>query len=76
VAFLFRKGHIVADKTIKPGLLPVLEAAAFLSVSEATVRRAIRAGELPCVRIGRLVRVSLADLVEFTAIRRIDGGVQ
>nr|WP_285744465.1 helix-turn-helix domain-containing protein [Lentzea sp. NBRC 105346] len=49
------------------------EAAAHLSVSEITIRRAIRAGELPHVRFGRLVRVSAADLNEFAAARRVTG---
>jgi len=60
----------VADKTSSPAYLPVRDAAAHLSVSEVTVRRAIRAGELPYVRIGRLVRVALSDLEAFAAAHR------
>ncbi|WP_442912580.1 helix-turn-helix domain-containing protein [Kutzneria sp. CA-103260] len=49
------------------------ETAESLRVSEATVRRAIRAGKLPCVRIGRLVRVSVVDLAAFAATRFTKG---
>ncbi|GAA4552683.1 helix-turn-helix domain-containing protein [Amycolatopsis samaneae] len=55
--------------------LSVREAAAHLSVSEVTVRRAIRAGQLPYVRIGRLVRISASDLETFAAVRRTTRGV-
>lgn len=38
-------------------LVTIPEAAAMLRVSSVTVRRFIAAGELPAVRVGRLVRV-------------------
>ncbi|QUQ72533.1 Helix-turn-helix domain protein [Kutzneria sp. CA-103260] len=63
----------MADKTARPCLLSVKETAESLRVSEATVRRAIRAGKLPCVRIGRLVRVSVVDLAAFAATRFTKG---
>lgn len=42
--------------------LPVSEAAAALGVSVRTLRRRIKAGEMPVVRVGRAVRVDLAEL--------------
>ncbi|MET8757383.1 MULTISPECIES: helix-turn-helix domain-containing protein [Lentzea] len=62
----------MADKT-PPAYLPVSEAAAHLSVSEVTIRRAIRAGKLPHIRLGRLVRVAVDDLDAFAAAHRVAG---
>lgn len=41
------------------------EAAAALSVSETLVRQLTLTGELPCRRIGRLVRYAPADIEAF-----------
>ncbi|WP_088289402.1 helix-turn-helix domain-containing protein [Kineosporia sp. A_224] len=43
-------------------LLAVDEVAERFRSSEKHVRRMIRRGELPCVRIGRLVRVRVSDV--------------
>ena len=51
-----------------PRLLTVADVAERLQFSEKHVRRLIDAGEIPAVRIGRLVRVSEDDLTLF--IRR------
>jgi excisionase family DNA binding protein len=51
-----------------PRLLTVADVAERLQFSEKHVRRLIEAGEIPAVRIGRLVRVSEDDLTLF--IRR------
>ncbi|MGH3864102.1 helix-turn-helix domain-containing protein [Actinokineospora sp.] len=61
----------MADKNIEPAYLSVGNAAARLSVSEATIRRAIRSGGLAHVRIGRTVRVAVTDLDAFAAERRV-----
>lgn len=63
----------MADNKTSPAYLPVPGAAAHLSVSEATIRRAIRAGKLPHVRLGRLVRIAVEDLNEFAAAHRVAG---
>jgi excisionase family DNA binding protein len=44
-------------------MFTVDEAAAHLGVHETTIRRWIRAGELPAVRRGRTVRVDRRDLI-------------
>lgn len=44
------------------------EAAAALSVSETLVRQLTLTGELPCRRIGRLVRYAQADIEAFVRL--------
>lgn len=51
-------------------LLTVKRAAYLASVSEATIRRAIREGRLPSVRIGRSVRIRPDDFDAFQASSR------
>jgi excisionase family DNA binding protein len=53
-----------------PILISVKETATHLGVSEKTVRRWIENGDLHIHRIGRLVRISEADLVVFIKSRR------
>ena len=48
-----------------PLLVPLDRAAAMLGVAERTVRELIRAGELPCRRLGRLVMIERAALDAF-----------
>ena len=43
-------------------LISLKEAASLLSVSRSTLRRWVAQGRLPYVRLGRLVRVHVADL--------------
>jgi excisionase family DNA binding protein len=50
-----------------PLLLTLPEAGRALSVDARTVRRMISRGDLALVRVGRLVRVSVADLQAFVA---------
>jgi len=45
--------------------LTVAEVAGILRVCTRTVRRLVGSGELPCVRVGRSVRVSVAALEAF-----------
>ena len=61
-----------AAETSSPGppglprsLFTAEEAAAALSVSETLVRQLTLTGELPCRRIGRLVRYTPADIEAF-----------
>lgn len=50
-------------------------AAQELAVSRDTIQRAVKAGRLPVVRIGRLVRIEPADLDAFRQRNR-HGGVE
>ncbi len=45
-------------------LLTRSEAARYLRVSDRTVSRLIRTGELPAARIGRAVRIRQSDLLD------------
>jgi len=47
------------------GLLKVCEAASVLRCSEPTVRNLISGGEIKAVRVGRLVRIDIAELKRF-----------
>ncbi len=53
-----------------PRLLSLTETADLLGCSLKTLQRRIRAGELPVIRLGRLVRVHPADLARYVAARR------
>ena len=50
-----------------PALLTVEQAATRLAVSQRTVRRLVASGQLPAVRLGRLVRVSPVMLEAYLA---------
>lgn len=50
--------------------LTVKQAAAYLDVSEKTVRRWISSGILPHLRLGGCIRISSDDLAGFLAVRR------
>lgn len=53
-----------------PNLLTIDAAASILGCSMRTLRRRIKAGELPVIRDGRLVRVHPQDLSRYVAARR------
>lgn len=50
-------------------LLRIREAAHRLAVSLSTIRREIRSGRLRAVRIGRVLRISEAELASYVAAR-------
>ena len=56
-------------------LLSVVEAAAYLGVSAWHVRRLVWGGDLPAVRMGRLVRLDRADLDKFIDEQKFRNGV-
>jgi excisionase family DNA binding protein len=64
------------DPTYAPDrrLLTRSQAAANLAVNVRTLARLLAAGELPCVRIGRAVRIRADDLDEFIERRRSPTG--
>lgn len=49
----------------RPALLTIARTAEILAVAERTVRRLIGRGELPPIRLGRLVRIREQDLDRF-----------
>jgi excisionase family DNA binding protein len=56
---------VVTNADHKSGLLTVAEVAGRLRCSEPTVRRRIRAGEIPAVKLGRgrsAIRIDTAEL--------------
>jgi excisionase family DNA binding protein len=57
----------------RDGLVTTAEAARVLRVHPWTVRQAIQSGELPSIRIGRCLRIKVADLDRFVSERR-EGG--
>lgn len=46
-------------------LYTTAQVAQVLQISEASVRRWVALGDLPCYRFGRSVRVSLSDLTQY-----------
>lgn len=65
--------------TIEPAVLRVSEAGTYLGVSADTVRRIIRAGDLPHARVGNSIRIPRTDLETYlkdrttTQWKRVDG---
>lgn len=59
------KGWSMAESTITPAVLRVVEAASYLACSERKVWTLIKDGELPAIRFGRITRVERADLDAF-----------
>ena len=57
------------------GLLTVSEVAQRLRLHEMTVRRHIRSGQLPAVRVGRRIRVREEDLAEFVRPQGVEGAM-
>jgi excisionase family DNA binding protein len=58
---------------VSKSLLTLVDVAAELSCSLATVKRRVRAGALPVVRDGRLVRVRASDL-DCYLLERVERG--
>jgi excisionase family DNA binding protein len=57
-------------RLLEPMLTPA-EGAALLGVSESTLRRWLREGLLPCVRLGHSVRLRVADVKSLQAERAL-----
>lgn len=57
--------------TNKENLLKVTEAAERLNVAPLTVYRAIKAGKIPAVRVGKLLRIRPADLEAYITAGKI-----
>jgi len=63
-SFFRQEQPVIAPLSLRPR-----EAAAALGLSVSTVERLTRAGELPCVRLGRSVLYPVAMLEEFLRAR-------
>ena len=59
-----------AKQTPAPRLLSVATVALHLDVSDKTVRRLIKSGELPVHRIGHQIRINESDLAAYIARSR------
>jgi excisionase family DNA binding protein len=55
-----------------PELLRIDECAAWLDCGSATVRGMVQRGELPSIRLGRLLRIPRAGLLAMVGARAID----
>jgi excisionase family DNA binding protein len=55
-------------------LLSVCAAAEWLGVSEFHVRRLVWRGELPFIRIGRIIRIDKVDLERFVDLEKSKNG--
>ena len=57
-------------KTTPAPLLNIDETAATLNCSPKNIRRLIESGDLPHIRIGRLIRIRPDDLDRFIRVRK------
>ena len=57
------------ESTVQKAVLTTKEAAAYLSISLPTLHRLLRAGELPHLRLGRVIRFRVEDLDAFLESR-------
>jgi excisionase family DNA binding protein len=56
---------------VSANYLDIPSAASYLSVSVKTIRRLIGGGELAHYRVGRVIRIAVADLEEYMAAQRV-----
>jgi excisionase family DNA binding protein len=61
---------IETSHLVEPLLVTQREAAKRLMLCEKTIYSAVKAGELPCVRIGKAKRFTLEDLKNWIARKR------
>jgi excisionase family DNA binding protein len=64
----------LAQSPARPTFLTAAEVAGILRVSTMTVYRLIKAGELPCVRVGKSYRVREDDVDRYLASRYTQAG--
>ncbi len=61
------------DTTISAAYITIADAAIYLTMSEVSIRRAVRDGALPYIRLGRAARIALIDLDAYMAAHRVIG---
>jgi excisionase family DNA binding protein len=54
-----------ADIDIRPAVLTKAQAAKYLAISEVTLSRLIKAGDIPHTRVGKSLRFRIVDLDEY-----------
>lgn len=57
-------------KEIEPHWLTVRQTAAYLNISETTVRRLVNEGSLNAIKVGRAVRIERSSLQRFAQTNR------
>jgi excisionase family DNA binding protein len=57
---------------VQPRLLDYQEAAAVLAISQSTLKRLVRSGALPAVRVASMPRIRLSDLDAYVASLTVD----
>lgn len=62
--------HADGDSNTLPRLLTLSEVAAALQLSPKTIRRLVARRSLRCIRVGRVLRFSPADLLRFVEARK------
>lgn len=55
---------VVADDSRRPPFISVAQAAKLLGVGESAVYSAVKRGDIEAVRIGKLIRIKRAPLLE------------
>ena len=55
--------------SVQPVVLSVEDAAAYLSVSKPTIYRLVRSGAVPHTRVGKMLRLRVADLEAYLTDR-------
>lgn len=48
-----------------PAVLRISEVAEILNINQATVRRHIQNNDIPCIKVGRLVRIPKDSLISY-----------
>ena len=48
-----------------PAVLSISDVSEILSITPATVRRHIQSNDIPCVRLGRLIRIPKDSLISY-----------
>jgi excisionase family DNA binding protein len=66
-------GHSLVRDGMPTAVLDLREAGAYLGVSEGTLYRWVRAGEIPHLRFGRSIRFRVEDMEQFVRSRLQSG---
>ena len=68
------RAALASQPALTPTVFSTKEAAQILGVSDKTVGRAIRAGELEAARVGKGYRVTRAAITAYLERRAVEGG--